>query len=92
LQKKYKEEVVKKHDEDFNYEEEPIDGRAVYDSGGKKAHGRWDRCIIFFSFVNVRYDTSYYRWLLFLKVFSVRWDAGLQGGNAAEAKFVIHVF
>jgi hypothetical protein len=40
LQKKYKEEVVKKHDEDFNYEEEPIDGWAVYDSGGRKAHGR----------------------------------------------------
>jgi hypothetical protein len=40
LQKKYKEEVVKKHGEDFNYEEEPIDGRAVYDSGGGKTHGR----------------------------------------------------
>jgi hypothetical protein len=38
LQEKYKEEVVKKHGEDFNYEEEPIDGRAVYDSGGRKAH------------------------------------------------------
>jgi hypothetical protein len=34
LQKKYKEEVVKKHGEDFNYEEEPIDDRVVYDSGG----------------------------------------------------------
>jgi hypothetical protein len=39
LQEKYKEEVVKKHDEDFNYEEEPIDGRVVYDSRGGKAHG-----------------------------------------------------
>jgi hypothetical protein len=39
LQKKYKEEVVKKHGEDFNYEEEPIDGWDVYDSGGRKAHG-----------------------------------------------------
>jgi hypothetical protein len=35
----YKEEVVKKHDEDFNYEEERIDGCAFYDSGGGKAHG-----------------------------------------------------
>jgi hypothetical protein len=40
LQKKYKEEVVKKYAEGFNYEEEPIDGRAVYDNGGGKAHGR----------------------------------------------------
>jgi hypothetical protein len=40
LQEKYKEEVVKKHGEDFNYEEEPIDDRVVYDSGGGKAHGR----------------------------------------------------
>jgi hypothetical protein len=40
LQKKYKEEVVKKHDEGFNYDEKPIDSRVVYDSGGEKAHGR----------------------------------------------------
>jgi hypothetical protein len=40
LQEKYKEEVVKKHSEDFNYEEEPIDSRVIYDSGGRKAHGR----------------------------------------------------
>jgi hypothetical protein len=39
LQEKYKEEVIKKHGEGFNYEEEPTDGRAVYDSGGGKAHG-----------------------------------------------------
>jgi hypothetical protein len=39
LQEKYKEEVVKKHSESFNYEEEPIDGRAVYDSRGGKVHG-----------------------------------------------------
>jgi hypothetical protein len=36
---KYKEEVVKKYSEGFNYEEEPIDGRAIYDSRGRKAHG-----------------------------------------------------
>jgi hypothetical protein len=40
LHEKYKEEVVKKHDEGFNYEEEPIDGRVVYDSGGGKTHVR----------------------------------------------------
>jgi hypothetical protein len=39
LQKKYKEEVIKKHDEYFNYEEEPIDSRVIYDSGGGNAHG-----------------------------------------------------
>jgi hypothetical protein len=33
------EEVVKKHGKEINYEEEPIDGRVVYDSGGGKAHG-----------------------------------------------------
>jgi hypothetical protein len=40
LQEKYKEEVVKKHSEDLNYEEEPIDGRVIHDCGGGKAHGR----------------------------------------------------
>jgi hypothetical protein len=40
LQEKYKEEVVKKYDKCFKYEEEPIDGRVVYDSGGEKAHRR----------------------------------------------------
>jgi hypothetical protein len=40
LQKKYKEEVAKKYGECFNYEEKLIDDRAVYDSGGGKAHGR----------------------------------------------------
>jgi hypothetical protein len=38
--KMYKEEVVKKYGEGFNYEEEPIDSWVVYDSGGGKAHGR----------------------------------------------------
>jgi hypothetical protein len=38
LQEKYKEEVVKKYDKGFNYEEEPIDDQAIYDSGGGKAH------------------------------------------------------
>jgi hypothetical protein len=40
LHEKYKEEVVKQYDEDFNYEEEPIDGLAIYASGGRKAHGQ----------------------------------------------------
>jgi hypothetical protein len=40
LHEKYKEEVVKKHGEDFDYEKEPIDDRVIYDSGGEKAHGR----------------------------------------------------
>jgi hypothetical protein len=40
LQEKYKEEVVKKYCEGFNYEEEPIDNWAIYDSGGEKTHGR----------------------------------------------------
>jgi hypothetical protein len=92
LQKKYKEEVIKKHDEYFNYEEEPIDGRVIYDSGGGNAHGLWDQCIT--SLTLLVGDTiplttiDYFFW----KVCSVRWGAGLQGGNAAEAKFIIHVF
>jgi hypothetical protein len=40
LQEKYKEEVIKKHSEDFNYEEEPIDDQVIYDSEGGKEHGR----------------------------------------------------
>jgi hypothetical protein len=30
---------MKKYGEGFNYDEVSIDGRAVYDSGGGKAHG-----------------------------------------------------
>jgi hypothetical protein len=37
LQEKYKEEVVKKYGEGFNYKE-PIDDRAIYDNRGGKAH------------------------------------------------------
>jgi hypothetical protein len=92
LQEKYKEEVVKQYNEDFNYEEEPIDGLAVYASGGGKAHGQWGRCIIFFNFVNAIYGTFYNCWLFFLKVCSVQWGARLQGGNAVEAKFIVHIF
>jgi hypothetical protein len=39
LQEKYKDEVVKKYGEGFNYEEEPIGDRAVHDNRGGKAHG-----------------------------------------------------
>jgi hypothetical protein len=34
LLEKYKKEVVKKYGEDFNYEEEHIDGQTVFDSRG----------------------------------------------------------
>jgi hypothetical protein len=40
LQEKYKEKVVKKYGEGFNYDEEPINGQAIYDSGGGKSHGQ----------------------------------------------------
>jgi hypothetical protein len=52
LQEKYKEEVVKKHGEGFNYEEEPIDSQAIYDSRDGKANEQRDRCFIFFNFVH----------------------------------------
>jgi hypothetical protein len=37
-QEKCKDEVMKKHGEGFNRENEPIDGQAVDASGGGKAH------------------------------------------------------
>jgi hypothetical protein len=40
LPEKYKEEVVKQHNEGFHWEDEPIDGWAIYASGGGKAHRR----------------------------------------------------
>jgi hypothetical protein len=40
LQEKYKDEMIKQHGEDFNWQNEPIDGQAVYSSGGAKAYGR----------------------------------------------------
>jgi hypothetical protein len=40
LQEKYKNEVIQKYGEGFNYEEEPINGQAIYDSRGGKAHGQ----------------------------------------------------
>jgi hypothetical protein len=60
LQEKYVEQVVKVHSEGFDWQNEPIDGRAIYASGGAKAHGRWDRWSVLFYFVNARYDTSCY--------------------------------
>jgi hypothetical protein len=39
LQEKYKEKVVKRHDEGFNWPNKPIDDRAIYANGGEKAHG-----------------------------------------------------
>jgi hypothetical protein len=40
LQKKYKDEVIKWHGEGFDWRNEPINGQAVYASGGGKAHER----------------------------------------------------
>jgi hypothetical protein len=40
LQEKYKEEVIKKHSEDFDWQNEPIDDQAVYANIKRKAHGR----------------------------------------------------
>jgi hypothetical protein len=40
LQEKYVEEVINTHGEDFDGENEPVDGQAVYVSGGRKAHGQ----------------------------------------------------
>jgi hypothetical protein len=39
LQEKYKDEVIKKHNEGFDWENETIDGQAVYDSASRKEHG-----------------------------------------------------
>jgi hypothetical protein len=39
LQEKYKDKVVKRHGEGFDWQNEPIDSRAIYASGGEKAHG-----------------------------------------------------
>jgi hypothetical protein len=36
----YKDEVIKKHGEGFDWENEPIDGQDVYVSRGVKVHGR----------------------------------------------------
>jgi hypothetical protein len=52
--------VVKQQGEGFHWEDEPIDGRVIYASGGGKALGQSDQCSVLFNFVNARYDTSYY--------------------------------
>jgi hypothetical protein len=56
LQEKYKDEVIKMHSEGFDWENEPIDGQAVYASGGGKAHGHLD-AVYCFNFANARYMT-----------------------------------
>jgi Ca2+/H+ antiporter len=90
LQEKYKEEVVKNTARASTMRRSSLTA-GLSDSGGGKAHGRWDQYIVLFNIVNARYNTSYYCWLLFLKVCPVRWGAGLQGGNATEVKFIVHV-
>jgi hypothetical protein len=40
LQAKYGEEVVKIHGEGFDWQNTPIDPKAVYSRGGRKSHGR----------------------------------------------------
>jgi hypothetical protein len=40
LQEKDKDEVIKWHGENFNWQDEPIDGEAVYASRAGEAHGR----------------------------------------------------
>jgi hypothetical protein len=40
LQETYKDEVIKKHDGGFDWENEPIDSQVIYASGGVKTHGR----------------------------------------------------
>jgi hypothetical protein len=47
----YKDEVIKKHGEGFEWENKPIGGQVAYTNGGKKAYGRWD-AIYCFNFVN----------------------------------------
>jgi hypothetical protein len=39
LHEKYKNEVIKQHGESFYWQNEPIDGHAVYGSEGGKVHG-----------------------------------------------------
>jgi hypothetical protein len=39
LQEKYLDKVIKKHGEGFNWENEPIDDKAVYADRGRKTHG-----------------------------------------------------
>jgi hypothetical protein len=39
LQEKYKDKVVKQHGEGFDWQNEPIDDRGIFASGGRKAHG-----------------------------------------------------
>jgi hypothetical protein len=38
LQEKYKNKMIKRHGEGFNWQNESIDGHAVYASGGEKVH------------------------------------------------------
>jgi hypothetical protein len=38
LQEKYQDKVVKRYSEGFDWQNEPINGQAIYASGGRKAH------------------------------------------------------
>jgi hypothetical protein len=65
LQEKYKDGVVKRHGEGFDWQNEPIDGQAVYANGGRKARGHWDA--VFCLTLWMRDTVPYYYWLLFLR-------------------------
>jgi hypothetical protein len=47
----------KRHGEDYDWRNEPIDGAAVYASGGGNNHG--ERCHIFLNFVNMCYKLKF---------------------------------
>ena len=40
LQESYKQEMIRKHGEEFDWRNAPIDAAAVHASGGGKPHGR----------------------------------------------------
>jgi hypothetical protein len=91
LQEKYKEEVVKKYCEGFKYEGGPLTvGSSMTAEAEKHIDGEIDTlfCLTLGMRDTIPLTTVDY----FLKACSVRWGAGLQGDNATEAKFTIHVF
>jgi Ca2+/H+ antiporter len=74
LQKKYKEEVVKNTVKASTMRRSPLTaGLSMTTEAEKHMDGEIDA--LFFNFMNMRYDTSYY--CFFLKVCSVQWGAGL---------------
>jgi hypothetical protein len=92
LQEKYKEEVVKNTAKTSTMRRSPLTTESSMAVEAKKHMDGEIDALFYLTLLII--DTMPLTTVdcFFWNVCSVRWGPGLQGGNAAKAKFVVHVF